>query len=78
LIVGIAFYTFYFASEKSKKDRGVLVPATILSAIGILFLVMAKFSYKLWPVILIAVGILIIFNRSTKDEKKDDQDKEGK
>lgn len=70
LIVGIAFYTFYFASGKNSKDRGILIPATILTAIGIIFLVIAKFSYKLWPIILIAAGILMLFGRREKREKE--------
>lgn len=71
LIVGVAFYVFYFASGKNSKDRGILVPATILTAVGILFLMIARFSYKLWPIILIAVGILMLFGRRDKKEKVD-------
>lgn len=59
IIVGIAFIVLYFAD---KQDTGVLIPASILLAIGTIFLSINTKGVMLYvaPVIIIVVGILII------------------
>ncbi|HOX40784.1 MAG TPA: hypothetical protein PK263_01155 [bacterium] len=61
LIVGISFYVFYLAS--GRKEKGILVPANILSLIGVLFLALNSISYNLWPLILIIVGVFFLVPR---------------
>jgi hypothetical protein len=44
-----------------KRDRGVLVPAVILTVIGTIFLMGSIPVLKyIWPLILIGIGVLII------------------
>jgi hypothetical protein len=70
LIVGIAFYKFFFAS--GRRDRGILVPANILLLVGLFFLILQSYTYKLWPIILILLGILMIV--AGKKEKNRDKE----
>ena len=44
-----------------RKEKGLLIPGSILSGIGILFLVGFSDSDYLLPVILIGIGILLLF-----------------
>lgn len=64
LVVGIAFYVFFLGSDK--KDRGILIPATILSCVGILFLILNYYSFNLWPLVLIIVGLFFILTSKRK------------
>lgn len=69
VIVGISFYNFFFAS--GRKERGILIPANILLLVGLFFLIVQSYTYKLWPIVLILLGILMIFA-----QRKDKKDKE--
>jgi len=64
LIVGIAFYVKYLGGFR--KDRGILVPANILTAIGIVFLILNYYSFNLWPLILIIVGLAFVLSGMRK------------
>jgi hypothetical protein len=64
LIVSMAFFVTYFAGQK--KDKGLLVPAWILLAVGLLFLVINLISVNLWPLFLILAGLyFIVFPRKS-------------
>jgi cytochrome bd-type quinol oxidase subunit 2 len=75
LIVGIAFYATYFADKKSK---GLLVPATILLVVAIFFLIFARTSYSLWPLLMVAGGIIILFSgpQKTKNGEAEEEKEE--
>jgi len=68
LAVGIALYTFYIAS--GRKDRAILVPANILTLMGLAFLVLNYYSFNFWPLILIIVGLILILTSVKKERNK--------
>lgn len=57
---GIGFYLLYLLGS---KEKGLIVPATILNVLGLLFLLRHLEYIKYWPVLLIIGGIIIIFLR---------------
>ncbi|MDD3643728.1 MAG: hypothetical protein PHQ19_09740 [Candidatus Krumholzibacteria bacterium] len=63
LAPALGFYLIYLLG---KRDRGVLVPAIILTIVGIVFL-MGTSSVLRWlgPVIMIGIGALILLSRGT-------------
>jgi hypothetical protein len=66
---GLGFFLMYLLGE---KEKGLLVPATILTAIGILLLFRYSGVLRYWPVILVVIGIILILKsqfKSTKSEK---------
>ena len=66
---GLGFYFMYLFGE---KEKGLLVPATILTGIGVLFLFRYSGILRYWPVIFIVIGLLLIF----KHKKQSKQDTE--
>ncbi|KGP73241.1 LiaI-LiaF-like domain-containing protein [Pontibacillus yanchengensis] len=52
------------------RNRGLLIPVGILTILALIFFAQAwlSFAAKLWPLVLIFVGIFILFNRN-KDSK---------
>jgi cell wall-active antibiotic response 4TMS protein YvqF len=64
LILGVAFFAAYFAS--GREQAGYLVPGTILSLVGVVFLgiTLTGTSYdsigKVWPIFLIIAGVLLL------------------
>ena len=53
-----------------KHDRGLLIPAFILSALGIIFLLQSYYWLRyLWPVALIAIGASMLISKKSKDEQ---------
>ena len=78
LIVGISFYLYFLGNGREKSERGILVPATILTAVGIHFPIIARFRYRLWPLILIVVGAMMLMSgrRSAKKLSQDSEVKE--
>ncbi len=65
-IVGLSFYAKYLAGYK--KDRGILMPANILTGVGILFLILNYYSFNLWPLILIVAGMFFILSAVRKEK----------
>jgi hypothetical protein len=65
LIVGLSFYAKYLGG--GKEDRGILMPANILTGAGLLFLVLNYYSFNLWPLILIIVGMCFILSAVRKN-----------
>jgi hypothetical protein len=64
LVVGVAFFAAYLAS--GRKQAGYLVPAVVLTGVGVVFLGVLQIagSYaaigKLWPIFLIIAGVLML------------------
>ncbi len=62
------------AAEKTEKDRGVFFVGMILTIIGVLLLMNNYVSFawlsmsKLWPLLIIVVGIIIIARGSARKE----------
>ena len=70
LAPAVGFFAMYFGGA---KDQGLLIPAGILSALGIIFLFVSSGLGDYWPVFLIVAGILIIVlqgRAGKKSEKK--------
>ena len=51
------FFLMYLCGP---KDKGVLVPAFILLAVGLVFLMINTYLGIFWPILLIVVGLLLI------------------
>ena len=56
---GLGFLLMYFFS---KKEQGLLIPGGILSALGLFSLVGTTEYDYLWPILLIAAGIALLFD----------------
>lgn len=63
---GLGFLLMY---QFGSKDKGLLVPTSILLGLGIIFLIGQGTGRYFWPLLLILLGILILF-RSRKKEKE--------
>jgi hypothetical protein len=67
IIVGLAFVAGYFAGNR--EQPGLLWPAAIIGGIGLVFLFITTTSIgygilaQLWPLALIAVGVLMLVPR---------------
>ena len=65
LAPALGFYLMYLLG---KRDRGVLVPAIILTVIGLVFLMNTSSVLRyLGPIIMIGIGVLILMTRSKGD-----------
>jgi hypothetical protein len=64
---GLGFYLMYLFGE---REKGLLIPATILSSIGVLFIFSHTGIFRFWPVLLILFGFILIFRyrKSVKEE----------
>jgi hypothetical protein len=62
--VGLSFYVFYFAS--GRHDKGILIPANILSCFGIIFLILNYYTFNFWPLLLIIAGLIFILSSIRK------------
>jgi uncharacterized membrane protein HdeD (DUF308 family) len=58
LVPGLAFFVFYFAQPE--REKGILIPAFILTGLAIVFYLSFGLSNKLWPLILIALGLILL------------------
>ncbi len=54
---GLGFIMMYLFG---KHERGFLIPAGILTGLGLIFLVDANESDYLWPIVLILIGLLFL------------------
>ncbi len=71
-ILGPAF-GFYAMYTFGKRDRGLLVPAVILTVIGGIFLLQSYTIIKfLWPPAIVVIGILLLLGKGGR--KSDDFD----
>ncbi len=72
LAPAFGFYAMYLFG---KRDRGILVPAVILTIVGAIFLMGSVPVLKpIWPLLLFGIAVLIITKPGTDKEK---QDREG-
>ena len=60
---GIGFFMMFIFGQ---KEKGMLVPASILTGIGILFMLSKTGIIRYWPVLLIVLGIVMIVKYQTK------------
>ena len=71
-ILGPAF-GFYAMYIFGKRERGLLVPAVILTIVGGVFLLQSYTIIKyIWTPVLVVVGVLVLMNK--KGGKEDDSD----
>jgi len=68
LAPALGFIAMYFGGV---KEKGLLIPAGILSAIGLLFLLVSTDLGNYWPVLLILGGILLIYMDVVAKKKKE-------
>lgn len=66
---GLGFILLYLFG---KREWGLLIPAAILTGLGLVFLLDATQSDYLWPVVFILVGLLLLF-RWNKEPRPGDQ-----
>jgi len=66
---GLGFFLMYLLGE---KEKGLLIPATILTGIGILFLFRYSSVLRFWPVLLIILGIILIFKHKKESKPPDE------
>jgi len=64
---GVGFFMLYLLGD---KEKGLLIPAAILTGMGLIFLFSLTDFAQFWPIILIVVGIYLIYKhyRSRKSE----------
>ena len=65
---GIGFFMMYLLGE---KEKGLLVPASILTGIGVLFFISHSGIWRYWPVALIIVGIVLIVKNQIKRKSEE-------
>jgi len=69
LAPAFGFFAMYFFG---KRDRGILVPAVILSIIGTIFLMGSIPVLKyIWPLLLIGVGVLCRIRPGSKNNNRE-------
>ena len=61
---GLGFLLMYFLG---KKESGLLIPASILLGLGVIFLMSEGTGRFFWPIIIIIVGIILLFKSRRKD-----------
>ena len=72
LAPAVGFIAMYFAGA---KDQGLLVPAGILSAVGIIFLFVSSGLGDYWPIFLIIGGILLMAFGATRKKGPSEEKK---
>ena len=64
---GIGFFMMYLLGG---REKGMLVPASILTGLGLIFLISHSGILRYWPVILILIGIFLIVKYQYKSKPK--------
>jgi hypothetical protein len=62
---GLGFYMMYLLGN---RERGLLIPGTILTALSILFFMGSHTFRYFWPLLLIGVGVYLIFKKQQKEK----------
>ena len=62
---GIGFFMMFVLGQ---KEKGMLVPASILTGLGILFLLGKTGVVRYWPVVLIIIGLVMIVRYQMKSK----------
>lgn len=74
-IMGISFLSLYLV----KLDWGLLIPTGIFLGVGVIFFainygylnaIVLAYIWKLWPVVLIILGLSLIIGRAVKQQKQ--------
>lgn len=65
---GIGFFLMYLFGQ---REKGMLIPASILTGLGLLFMISHRGYLRYWPVILIVVGIVLIVRYQIKGKSTD-------
>ena len=60
---GIGFFLMYLIGQ---QEKGMLIPASILTGLGILFMLSKTGVMRYWPVVLIIIGIVMIVRYQIK------------
>jgi len=60
---GVGFFLLYFFGT---KEQGLLIPGYILTGLGVLFLIIFAEGLYLWPILLIAAGVLMLLQRGSR------------
>ncbi len=58
---GLGFFLMYFFGP---REKGLLIPASIVTAVGCFFLIGINDIDYFWPVILIALGVFLLLRRN--------------
>jgi hypothetical protein len=69
---GIGFFMMFLLGQ---KEKGLLVPASILTGIGILFMLGKSGFIRYWPVLLIILGIVMIVRYQIKSKPPEENQK---
>jgi hypothetical protein len=56
-----------------QREKGMLIPASILTGLGILFMLSKTGVMRYWPVILIIIGIILIIRYQIKPRSTEDK-----
>jgi len=64
---GIGFFLMYLLGP---KEKGLLIPAGILTGIGLVFMFQRTSLLRYWPVVLIIIGVVLIL-KYTRDKKEE-------
>ena len=67
LAPAVGFLAMYFGG---KRERGLLVPAGVLSALGVFFFLLSSGLDDYWPVFLIIAGVLLIILHGSKEKER--------
>jgi membrane-bound ClpP family serine protease len=54
-----------------QREKGMLLPASILTGLGLLFMLSKTGIMRYWPIILIIVGIVLIVRYQMKPKQGD-------
>jgi hypothetical protein len=65
---GIGFFMMYLLGG---REKGLLVPASILTVLGILFIIGHSDFWRYWPLVLIIIGIILIVRYYSSTKVKD-------
>ena len=67
---GIGFFLMYLIGQ---QEKGMLIPASILTGLGILFMLSKTGVMRYWPVVQIIIGLVMIVRYQIKSSssKKD-------
>lgn len=65
---GIGFFMMYLFGP---REKGLLVPASVLTGLGLLFMLSHSGYFRYWPVLLIVLGIVLIVRYQIKPKTED-------
>jgi hypothetical protein len=60
LAPGLGFFMLYWFG---RRERGLLIPGSILTGLGLVFLLVAGGLGELWPAVLIVAGVILLVTK---------------